>query len=627
MLPEEDHEARQPILGYATLAYGLASIAFPMAYWLCGRRGRRRSNADGWRWSKVKDFWDSVLDDGIDASEKALINEIAAARQGDRLVSDAKLCVMVVFPLIGCGMLFAGKRMLEAEPHDLLRQLHHWWFTFPLQLMFVAAVLCTKRVATNRKYMLALSRSMYVLLICRKWFGLLAPANLIFRRDATNTYSAIGLLWWSITRQDSRFGIGFNILALVVLAFLVPFNERTQSDPVSQWFREAATLSLVSVVGISVERAMKRSIHSELQAKSSQAFEKAADKLLSSMCDAVVHISGDFKILSDCTRLLTLLFIQPKSSYGKKTAMMFSDLIYTDQDRQVFKAFLERHASDFLADTVHISLRDSTGIEVPVQIFHTSCVKCDGQEVHIVGVREVGFDRAVPLSALPSVGDSFLQVRNPVHDVTPNADDDVKSWRSMLSLGSMSSISEYSVETEHGTGVVPTMDSDHSEVEAWVSTCDDSFQILKCTPVFSCLLGQSAVKGRKFINLVKGREAFRMEMQRIVNALLNDNDEAQASKLPIILATAGQGQIRAEAVVDLDVEFDAKSEATTDNEDLTLRIKLVSWQKVKCRRRNGIPRMPSHGCEISSRDDRGLMLREDFLSRNVLKAEPDCRNG
>ena len=141
-----------------------------------------------------------------------------------------------------------------------------------------------------------------------------------------------------------------------------------------------------------------------LEAKNLRRSEATMHRLLSAMCDAVVHLGSDCLIRHPCPKLEVLL-LKSRTHSGLQGTPFMDLLDSSEQDR--FDHFLSSvtdmppreeladHAlNSALADqenmacTFHSHVRDALDKQVPIQIFHGSYFDLNEQVCHIIGIRE-----------------------------------------------------------------------------------------------------------------------------------------------------------------------------------------------------------------------------------------------
>ena len=128
----------------------------------------------------------------------------------------------------------------------------------------------------------------------------------------------------------------------------------------------------------------------QLQVKNSSRFESAIESLLFGMCDAVVHLRDDFTVLRPSESLNAMLLKTSAFAIQEPSVQSFLDCFYVESEKAKFIEFVEARSRDLgTRSTLHVRLRDATGLPVSVQVFHSACQDILSQRFHIVGVQEV----------------------------------------------------------------------------------------------------------------------------------------------------------------------------------------------------------------------------------------------
>jgi len=167
------------------------------------------------------------------------------------------------------------------------------------------------------------------------------------------------------------------MLGLMYVAGVSPVYEPADTR------QELIVSLLVFAITASVRKSRDAEFLAVLEAKTSRSVESIAGGLLSSVCDAVVHMSRDFQFSKPAAHLATLLLRSP-TTMG--VGVSFVDLAADASEKDRLTAFLERPMSD--TSTVHVSLKDSWGMTVKFQLFHAHGIDIDDEPIHIVGLKE-----------------------------------------------------------------------------------------------------------------------------------------------------------------------------------------------------------------------------------------------
>lgn len=231
-----------------------------------------------------------------------------------------------------------------------------------------------------------------------------------------------------------------------------------------------------------------------LEAKASRQFESTADGLLSSVCDAVVHLSKEFQLSKPCASLAALLL---RSSSDVAAGVHFSNLAFDATERERLLRFLERPISDTYS--LHMSFRDSWGMPVKVELFHARGVDIHDELIHIVGVKE---DSEEPRAARPGVLCCSPESQN-----------------SSTFAGIPESC--ISISTSDSSGLL--IDPSCTEMAVLIDAESSGMPVLRCSPDFLSLCGPIC-EGPKLLQWVINRADFMGWADTAYNDLLDARD-------------------------------------------------------------------------------------------------------
>jgi len=193
-----------------------------------------------------------------------------------------------------------------------------------------------------------------------------------------------------------------------------------------------------------------------LEIKSSSKTEVTVLRLLSALCDAVVTLSSDLRISARAPKLANLLLLGT-STRSLEGSEFLELMMETDQIR--FREFLARAPdwTDFSMDpepaqALNVHLRDSSGIYVQVQLFHSLVQDHIDQVGHLIGICEVGDTGGARLQG--GVGQRLDINNQGAAEATDRVarasngggsnDDSVSTTRGIFDLDSETSLSGYS---------------------------------------------------------------------------------------------------------------------------------------------------------------------------------------
>eukprot|EP00403_Amphidinium_massartii_P046407 CAMPEP_0178458566 /NCGR_PEP_ID=MMETSP0689_2-20121128/47612_1 /TAXON_ID=160604 /ORGANISM="Amphidinium massartii, Strain CS-259" /LENGTH=390 /DNA_ID=CAMNT_0020084879 /DNA_START=421 /DNA_END=1591 /DNA_ORIENTATION=+ len=316
--------------------------------------------------------------------------------------------------------------------------------------------------------------------------------------------------------------------------------------------------ALVVINTFLLEASMLTAVRANLNKQSALTFERAAENLLSGMCDAVVRLDSQLAVIGPARKLSGLL-LQTASLEGAAFPLEFLSFM--------------RRGTDAIANTMNTHFRDSTHTRVPVQIFHAVCMDSHikGGRVHMLGIRDIGEERVADLGAVWR-SESASQP----HDLpdSTTADTSNKDARDMhkevpavtaspldlcSSAGSSDDMSGYASNMTTGKCTYDAVAS-KTDASIWVELETAQFNMMSCTPCFISSIGSLAVKkGRSFLSVIsnKDKESVRRALQRAVNCFwsCDPDEEFEAVPLKFGMQTAfGKRVVRASFCVDLSAQ-------------------------------------------------------------------------
>jgi len=213
---------------------------------------------------------------------------------------------------------------------------------------------------------------------------------------------------------------------------------------------------------------------------------QAFSHLLNRLCDCLLHLGPDFKILKPNRNLNAMLFLGDEKTLQ---GCSFCDYLASNEDTDHFVAAMESGTSeDDLAGIIPLHLRDSQGREVLVHAYYSCFHDQEGSPYYVVGIVEAGEPTArgfLRNSHMTSGQASCI----PDNHVSDNADSE----------------SELPLESVSGDEL--------GEVSVTVEV-NRSFNIISCTPGFTALSGPAGdrapladwvVDSWKFTRLIQSR--------------------------------------------------------------------------------------------------------------------------
>lgn len=225
---------------------------------------------------------------------------------------------------------------------------------------------------------------------------------------------------------------------------------------------ETIVFFLCVIVAVFTEWHMHRDAQATVAAASSACSEAAVKKMLSILCDAVVHLDEHLMLIPPCPKLDALL-LRVNETVGAG-AHFPSLLLDVDADR-----FMECvHAGDGLGQSLYVHLRDSCGALVDAQLFHHCFADVAGSMRHIIGVIEAPNSHRAPPPAVLSTVPCVLNETS--------------------GDGHISRCASYA--SDSSTDYVPLQFSQGDElIGLWIDCGTPNLRILSCTTTFTNISG------------------------------------------------------------------------------------------------------------------------------------------
>lgn len=316
--------------------------------------------------------------------------------------------------------------------------------------------------------------------------------------------------------------------------------------------------SSICIITLIVVRSRESEIHATFKAKTSRSFEDAAAALLSTLCDAVVHVSDneDFQIVRPSDRLAAILLIT--SAESLKGTSFLANVEPEDHDR--LREFLGR--KNVSAGSLHITMRDVAGSSVEMQVFHTRGLDIDGNVFHVVGLKDDSEHPEQPSDFFPE------DIEIPVRNQCPSIAEDSCSTASLSTID---------------------IANDNEQLAAWINPWKPGYTIEKFSMSFTVLTGPCA-PGTMFLNWVANKNEFTEWVQYFVNDVsahsYDQVVQTEAPPLAVALKPPHQSflgfELRARVYMVADV---TRLDDEGDWEESSLRLKLTFTDIHKVRRR------------------------------------------
>lgn len=342
-----------------------------------------------------------------------------------------------------------------------------------------------------------------------------------------NSARICGRFILSIVHADPTFSLLFNcayVAAVSQVSFFESIDLR-QELAVALWVTLGALVSAWSRDAEFLAR---------LEAKASRNFESTADGLLSSMCDAVVHLSKGLELSKPCEHLAALLL---RSSSDMRVGLPFPNLALDGTEKDRLTRFLTRPMSETYS--IHVSFRDAWGMQVKLELFHARGVDMHDEVIHIVGLKE---DSEVPRALRPGVLNPSL--------VEPNSTGLISIAENTINCsGSLSSSSL-------------TIDRLGAEMSVQISLAEEGVPVLGCSAEFSMLCGP-VFEDTQFLRWVINKVDFLTWAERVYRSVMeahrgssmqHDEPNLQPFRIRLDLPHMGSGVRWASANASLNIQ-------------------------------------------------------------------------
>eukprot|EP00419_Tripos_fusus_P014308 CAMPEP_0172746282 /NCGR_PEP_ID=MMETSP1074-20121228/140120_1 /TAXON_ID=2916 /ORGANISM="Ceratium fusus, Strain PA161109" /LENGTH=363 /DNA_ID=CAMNT_0013577605 /DNA_START=628 /DNA_END=1719 /DNA_ORIENTATION=- len=249
-----------------------------------------------------------------------------------------------------------------------------------------------------------------------------------------------------------------------------------------------------------------------LNAQTSEQSEAVVHRLLSSMCDAVVHLDADLIIQQRSHQLETLL-LRPGSMNGL-LGLPFQDCLFGDSEKDNFSHRLLGDAGS-LACSMSSRMRDSFGNAIPVHFFYSSFHDLVTDRFgFIIGIREdVLEERLAPMT----FGNRFSN-RDVEADVLPLP---------VVATGMDGSDDSRNAEAETGIDGSSALSSEQNAFATaiWIDVSSPRLKVTRCSTNFKTLCGPSG-RCPEFEGWILKRQLplFNTWLQQTVNSTINGDD-------------------------------------------------------------------------------------------------------
>jgi hypothetical protein len=243
---------------------------------------------------------------------------------------------------------------------------------------------------------------------------------------------------------------------------------------------------------------------------------------LAGVCDAVVEADPELRLVQPSHGLANVLMMHPVRCLAGDSLKSF---FATGADGEKFaQEVTSSITNDGICKAFHVSMRDSCGISVPMEVFcvpfHSSC----GKESYLIGFQEFA---DVPLPVRPRQISAGLPAAGPDADVQSTLQS-----REAGTTNSGASTDSGTADSEAGTtdsGAVP-------EASILIDALSPGLAMLRCSSAFEVLAGASwshiGGEGRSLLQCT--RPDLRDDLAYWISQCLEESDGGEAAMPPTV---------------------------------------------------------------------------------------------
>mmetsp|Transcript_10415 Transcript_10415/g.23579 ORF Transcript_10415/g.23579 Transcript_10415/m.23579 type:complete len:593 (-) Transcript_10415:81-1859(-) len=316
------------------------------------------------------------------------------------------------------------------------------------------------------------------------------------KEGAFLTWSLVVRVVASLCVMETLTVLPCNLLALAVALA----SSLLKSGEVSTTFGAHAVCTVLIVLSTALlEVSWRSKLRADLEATTAKSFECAAESLLHGMCDAVVRVDSELKVMGGSLQMASLL-LQPVSSlHGASFPFFLQD----EDERQEFTSFIKR-STNSVANTMNTVLRDSTQTRVQVQIFHARCrdVRAKDGNVHMLGIRDLSAPGCGGCADCDPLGAVWRSEDRELGTDASTGTGGSGPVAETIGASSTDSPSELSEEVNTRTCVYDAAASG-TDACLWVELDSGHFRMRSCTPACVSICGSAAMKkNRSFLQAI-----------------------------------------------------------------------------------------------------------------------------
>jgi len=228
----------------------------------------------------------------------------------------------------------------------------------------------------------------------------------------------------------------------------------------------------------------------QVDAQLSQKNERVVHRLLSAMCDAVVHIDHNLVIQQPSPKLVALL-LKPPSTKGLVGTLLTDLLPPEERDRFTLELAKDVEALSEplkpgdpiveLACSIPCKMRDASGNKMAVHFFHAAFENLSGLPCHVVGIQEdAAVERLAPLATATG------HTANQSNGANEHRRNETRNELRLLEADDSDRLAEDSVSRD---GSSFSVEADFSRTFVWIDVNTPQLKVLKCNRSFATLCG------------------------------------------------------------------------------------------------------------------------------------------
>eukprot|EP00931_Biecheleriopsis_adriatica_P073783 TRINITY_DN48002_c0_g1_i1.p1 TRINITY_DN48002_c0_g1~~TRINITY_DN48002_c0_g1_i1.p1 ORF type:complete len:653 (-),score=119.54 TRINITY_DN48002_c0_g1_i1:63-1985(-) len=217
------------------------------------------------------------------------------------------------------------------------------------------------------------------------------PFFFMFRSNDALAQGMLALVVLDIRRSSVGGAVYAACCCVSYLRNVSAFREHLHVDRHAQLFIfwEFAIWIFCCGVAYAAEAWLKASIWAKMETEDLQ---DGLDRVLSALCDAVLHLNTDLLIQSPSQRLVHMLVPNTVGGLSELQGQDFTSFLSSEEDRNRFRDFILLSSSRVQssgrppAAAARVRLRDMTGNVFHVELFHTY-LQGNASVGHVIGVR------------------------------------------------------------------------------------------------------------------------------------------------------------------------------------------------------------------------------------------------